>query len=309
MQINAPSLIPSPVASASAPAAAVSPDPIATASAAPPTVTVALSDAATAAMAAAPSVSSNAESSGSLVAQVQQLAGVLADTSGASDADKASALANLYQLRFKSGGDGTDPSSDAWFTQSTPAQQQAVESQIEGSTYFKQAILAATRFNGAGIETARSGLPFDASKTEAARFGQLSPDQQTLVWAGGASQFGSLADFKAWLAKQAQGQAAMASDLKATAPPNTADASDDATGAAEAVKTLATTPTGTAADAALTLLRKAAAAQAAAKANGQAPPAKSQATPADASPSTASPTTPTPSAQPYEQGTIFSVAA
>ncbi|HEX3918692.1 MAG TPA: hypothetical protein VHW60_15250 [Caulobacteraceae bacterium] len=276
-----------------------------------PSVTVTLSDAAIAALAspAGPATTSGAAAPGGIVAQVQQLAATLEDTSGASDADKATAFADLYQLRFESGGDGTDPSMDEWFTESTPDQQKAVESEIEGSTFFKQAVSAATLFNGAGIETARSGLPFDPTKTEAARFSQLSPDQQLLVWAGGASQFASLADFKTYLAQQAQGQAAAARDLKSTAPAGAGAASDD--GAAAAVKTLATTPTGTTADVALTLLKKAAAAQAA-KAKHPAPTDPSGASSAAApSPAPGAATaSPGPSAaQPYEQGTIVSVAA
>jgi hypothetical protein len=264
---------------------------------------VTLTEAATAAMAAPPSSSGDAASGGGIVEQVQQLAAVLSDTSGASDADKASALASLYQLRFATGGSPTAPSLDAWFTQATPTQQQAVTTQIDQSTFFKQAVTAATQFNSAGVATARSGAPFDFSQTEWSRLSQLSPDQQLLVWAGGGSQYGTLDAFKGHLEKQAQGQAAdNAAAIAAAASKDTGTDTSDPDGAAEALKTLSTKPAGTAADIALSLLTKSATAHAAAARSHHTTPA-----PAAASASGAAPTeTPT---LPSAPGTLVSVAA
>lgn len=221
-----------------------------------------------------------------LVQQVQHYASLLVDGSGASDTAKATAMAQLYQLRFKVGGSATDPSKDHWFTQSTAAQRQVVDAEIDDSSFFKQGIAAASRFNATGMGLARAG-DRSASSSESARFSQLSTQQQTLIWAGGFSQFQSLDDFKSYLAEQAAGNAAMQaaigqgdaasagrSGTRTTGAPvlntpvlnapvlnNAAPASDDpATKAAKSL--LATGPGVSMADVALSLLQNSASAQA-----------------------------------------------
>lgn len=220
-----------------------------------------------------------------LVLQVQHYASLLVDGSGASDTDKANALAQLYQLRFKVGGSATDPSSDDWFTQSTAAQRQVVNAEIDNSSFFKQGNAAASQFNAAGISLARAG-DRSAASSEFARFSQLSTQQQTLIWGGGFSQFQSLDDFKSYLAQQAAGNAAMQASINqsdaaqaATSPSKTgADQALDAlTPAAtddpvtKAAKSLLTAGPGVSmADVALTVLQNSAAAQAKAKADADA---------------------------------------
>ena len=204
----------SPATSTDAPSSSASP----AGANAQPSVTVTLSDAASAALAAtntatdksAAAPSSNPDvfaGASSIVQQVQYFASMLVDGSGASNADKATATANLYQLRFESGGDGTRPSEDDWFTQSTQAQRDVVNGEIEGSSFFKQSISAAAQFNSVGIASARAGNP-SGTPSESARFDQLSSDQQILVWAGGASQYGSLDAFKSALAGYASANTA-----------------------------------------------------------------------------------------------------
>lgn len=215
-----------------------------------------------------------------IVQQVQQDASLLVDGSGASDADKATAFARLYQLRFKVGGSATDPSKDDWFTQSTAAQRQVVNAEIDNSSFFKQAVAAASKFNAVGIGLARAG-DTSASNSESARFAQLSTEQQTLIWAGGFSQFQSLDDVKSYLARQAAGNAAMhaAADAASGQAATSAAAAASATAAASpasddpvtkaAKSLLASGPGVSMADVALTVLKNSAAAHdAAAKAGG-----------------------------------------
>ncbi len=181
--------------------------------AAQPAVTVDLSDAARAALAARTSSTSAdtapaepAKSGGvpAIVLRAEHLAGMIADGSTASDADKATALAGLYQLRFKSGGYATGADANGWFNQSTQAQRDQINNTVDKSAFFKQAVSAASQFNADGMAIARAGQSSDSSLTPHARFNQLPADQQVLVWAGGASQFGTLEQYSAFLQQQAQ---------------------------------------------------------------------------------------------------------
>lgn len=174
-----------------------------------PSVTIDLSDAAKTALAAqasaAPAASVGGSGVPSIVLQAQQMAGIIADGSTASNADKATALAVLYKLRFS---DPTAPSSEAWFAQSTQAQRDQINNAVDKSTFFKQAVSAASQFHADGMAVARAGQSSDPSQTAYARFNQLPADQQVLVWAGGASQFGTVEQYRAFLGRQAAGEAA-----------------------------------------------------------------------------------------------------
>jgi hypothetical protein len=170
------------------------------------------------------------------------------------------------------------------------------------------------------MASARAGNPSGAP-SESARFDQLSSDQQILVWAGGASQYGSLDAFKSALAGYASANAAAAGSEAASATgkgasdqasdgSTTSSAADDAM--AQAVKSLLDpNPTQTTADVALTLLKNGAAAQAVAKTNHDAADAKSNGPSADSPAPTANQNavSPSDSPQPYRQGSAVSLVA
>ena len=234
---------PAPAAAPSAPSA---PPSSASPAVVQPAVTVDLSAAALAALAArtspsdsdagatdassaSPSAQASAGGAGgvpTIVLQAQRLAGVIADGSTASDADKATALAGLYQLRFKSGGYAASPSSDSWFTQSTQTQRDQINNAVDKSAFFKQAVSAASQFNADGMALARAGQSSDNAQTAYARFNQLSSGQQVLVWAGGASQFGTLEQYSAYLGQQAAVAAppAPSSSPAGSSPPSASSA-------------------------------------------------------------------------------------
>ena len=196
--------------------ASSSASPAVAAAAAKPAVTVDLSEAARTALATAggsPAVSLNSGlgAVSPLVLRAEHLAGVIADGSAATDAQKATALADLYQLRFQSSGYGKGANPDGWFSQSTQAQRDQINNAVDKSAFFKQAVSAASQFNAEGMAIARTGQPADGSQTPSARFSRLPAGQQVLVWAGGASQFSTLEQYSAFLAQQdARASAAVA---------------------------------------------------------------------------------------------------
>ena len=230
-----PQIGPSTTANGASPSGSTASSPVPSAAAGASTqsaVTIDLSAAAVAALAAQTSPSANAAAPTSapadgvdavpaIVRQAQQLAGVIADGSTASNAEKGAALAGLYKLRFS---DPKGSSSTAWFAQSTQAQRDQINNAVDKSTFFKQAVGAAIQFNADGMAAAKTGQSTDSSQTAYDRFNRLSADQQVLVWAGGASQFASPQQYSAHLGLQAAGVASTAptSSAAGSTPPQSA---------------------------------------------------------------------------------------
>lgn len=223
------------------------------------------------------------------VAQMQQYASTLSDSSTASDEDKINAFVGISKMWGNVGG---------WYANSTSDQRNAVIDAYNNSSISKQIEAAANQFHDAAQtavakdeKTGNGSIP--ASDSPYARLNALSPLEQQLVFAGTATvtQYPTLDDWKAELKQEAArfpgfndsstassavtvslsdaAKAALAGSSVAAA--NTSDTtsgatSDPATAAAQALKTL-TSPstTNTIADAALTILQNAAAAQATAK--------------------------------------------
>ena len=293
------------------------------------TTTVAASTTSTASSSQpAGSVATGGDGTGAVATQVMQWASIVADGSGASAADKATAFAAINAAITQGAGAGPND----YFAQTTLSQRQSVANIIDNSSFAKQSYSAAQSFaarqTSLNVTAEAKGGDVDPSNSMLSRLNQLSADQQQLVFAGLGGGFQSLDAWKAQLQKDQDTMAAQyAADnpgssvtvtlsdaaKKAVAASAQASGSTSTTASVvsatstttdpntQALQTLTSKSPVTSADAGLAVLQNAAQAKAAADAQGT-----SEGSPGS---STSSSTDSEVSDKPYQAGSRVSVKA